>query len=142
MKTTMARFPFHESLESFDFKFQPVGLGLRVCALGYRTAFITAAGASLRVRWCRPSSLPEHRFDHRPTATKGSCRVPVLPWLPPLARRPAVLIVDDHAPLAEIHRVREACVVGRAMHFRRDRHVGLNPGHISVCTFADALLLI
>jgi DNA replication protein DnaC len=23
MKTTMARFPFHRSLESFDFKFQP-----------------------------------------------------------------------------------------------------------------------
>ena len=23
MKTTMARFPFHKSLESFDFKFQP-----------------------------------------------------------------------------------------------------------------------
>jgi len=80
MKTTMARFPFHKSLESFDFKFQPsiepkvikelatgrfiadadnvlllgppgvgkthlaVGLGVRACALGYRTAFITAAG--------------------------------------------------------------------------------------------------
>ena len=80
MKTTMARFPFHKTLESFDFKFQPslepkvikelatgrfiadadnvlllgppgvgkthlaVGLGLRACALGYRTAFITAAG--------------------------------------------------------------------------------------------------
>lgn len=80
MKTTMARFPFQKSLESFDFKFQPsidpkvirelatgrfiadsdnvlllgppgvgkthlaVGLGLRACALGYRTAFTTAAG--------------------------------------------------------------------------------------------------
>jgi DNA replication protein DnaC len=80
MKTSMARFPFQKSLESFDFKFQPsiepkvikelatgrfiadadnvlllgppgvgkthlaVGLGLRACALGYRTAFITAAG--------------------------------------------------------------------------------------------------
>ena len=80
MKTTMARFPFHKSLESFDFKFQPslepkvirelatgrfladadnvlllgppgvgkthlgVGLGLRACALGYRTVFVTAAG--------------------------------------------------------------------------------------------------
>jgi DNA replication protein DnaC len=80
MKTTMARFPFQKSLESFDFKFQPslepkvirelatgrfiadsdnvlllgppgvgkthlaVGLGLRACALGYRTVFVTAAG--------------------------------------------------------------------------------------------------
>src|SRR5262249_54941689 len=80
MKTTMARFPFHKTLESFDFKFQPsieakvikelamgrfiadadnvlllgppgvgkthlaVGLGLQACALGYRTAFSTAAG--------------------------------------------------------------------------------------------------
>jgi DNA replication protein DnaC len=80
MKTTMARFPFQKSLESFDFKFQPsieakvirelatgrfiangdnvlflgppgvgkthlaVGLGLKACALGYRTAFVTATG--------------------------------------------------------------------------------------------------
>src|SRR5436309_14751168 len=80
MKTTMARFPFHKSLESFDFKFQPsidpkvvrelatgrfiadadnvlllgppgvgkthlaVGLGLKACAVGYRTAFTTASG--------------------------------------------------------------------------------------------------
>ncbi|MGH2375002.1 MAG: IS21-like element helper ATPase IstB [bacterium] len=80
MKTTMARFPFHKTLESFDFKFQPslepkaikelatgrfiadadnvlllgppgvgkthlaVAFGLRACALGYRTAFLTAAG--------------------------------------------------------------------------------------------------
>jgi len=80
MKTTMARFPFHKSLESFDFKFQPsidpkvvrelatgrfiadadnvlllgppgvgkthlaVGVGLKACALGYRTAFTTASG--------------------------------------------------------------------------------------------------
>ena len=80
MKTTMARFPFQKSLDSFDFKFQPsidpkvirelatgrfiadadnvlllgppgvgkthlaVGLGLKACALGYRTAFTTAAG--------------------------------------------------------------------------------------------------
>src|SRR5882672_3207296 len=80
MKTTMARFPFHKSLDSFDFKFQPsidpkiirelatgrfitnadnvlllgppgvgkthlaVGLGLKACALGYRTTFATAAG--------------------------------------------------------------------------------------------------
>jgi DNA replication protein DnaC len=80
MKTTMARFPFQKSLESFDFKFQPsieqkvirelatgrfiadadnvlllgppgvgkthlaVGLGLKACALGYRTAFVIAAG--------------------------------------------------------------------------------------------------
>ena len=80
MKTTMARFPFQKSLDSFDFKFQPsidpkvirelatgrfiadsdnvlllgppgvgkthlaVGLGLRACALGYRTAFTTATG--------------------------------------------------------------------------------------------------
>lgn len=80
MKTTMARFPFQKSLESFDFKFQPsiepkivrelatgryladadnvlllgppgvgkthlaVALGLRACALGFRTAFVTAAG--------------------------------------------------------------------------------------------------
>jgi DNA replication protein DnaC len=80
MKTAMARFPFHKSLDSFDFKFQPsidpkvikdlatcrfiadtdnvlllgppgvgkthlaVGLGLKACALGYRTAFTTAAG--------------------------------------------------------------------------------------------------
>lgn len=79
MKTTMARFPFHKTLESFDFKFQPsiqpkvvkelatgrfladadnvlllgppgvgkthlaVGLGLKACALGYRTLFVTAA---------------------------------------------------------------------------------------------------
>jgi DNA replication protein DnaC len=79
MKTTMARFPFQKSLESFDFKFQPsiepkvirelaagrfiadadnvlllgppgvgkthlaVGLGLRACALGYRTMFLTAS---------------------------------------------------------------------------------------------------
>ena len=80
MKTAMARFPFHKTLDSFDFKFQPsidpkvikdlatcrfiadtdnvlllgppgvgkthlaVGLGLKACALGYRTAFTTAAG--------------------------------------------------------------------------------------------------
>jgi DNA replication protein DnaC len=80
MKTSMARFPFHKTLDSFDFKFQPslepkvvkelatcrfiadadnvlllgppgvgkthlaVGLGLRACALGYRTAFVTASG--------------------------------------------------------------------------------------------------
>jgi DNA replication protein DnaC len=80
MKTSMARFPFHKTLESFDFKFQPsiapkvihelatgrfladadnvlllgppgvgkthlaVALGLKACALGYRTAFATAAG--------------------------------------------------------------------------------------------------
>jgi len=80
MKTSMARFPFHKSLESFDFKFQPsidpkvikelatcrfiadadnvlllgppgvgkthlaVGIGLKACASGYRTAFTTAAG--------------------------------------------------------------------------------------------------
>jgi DNA replication protein DnaC len=80
MKTTMARFPFQKSLDSFDFKFQPsidpkiirelatgrfitdadnvlllgppgvgkthlaVGLGLKACALGYRTTFATAAG--------------------------------------------------------------------------------------------------
>ena len=80
MKTTMARFPFQKSLDSFDFKFQPsidpkilrelstgrfiadadnvlllgppgvgkthlaVSLGLKACALGYRTAFLTAAG--------------------------------------------------------------------------------------------------
>lgn len=80
MKTTMARFPFHKTLDSFDFKFQPsieqkvirelatgrfitdadnvlllgppgvgkthlaVGLGLKACALGYRTTFMTAAG--------------------------------------------------------------------------------------------------
>jgi len=80
MKTTMARFPFQKTLDSFDFKFQPsidpkvikelatcrfiadtdnvlllgppgvgkthlaVGLGLKACALGYRTAFTTAAG--------------------------------------------------------------------------------------------------
>ena len=79
MRTTMARFPFQKSLESFDFKQQPsldpkairelstgrfiadsenvlllgppgvgkthlaVGLGLKACALGYRTAFTTAA---------------------------------------------------------------------------------------------------
>jgi DNA replication protein DnaC len=79
MKTTMARFPFQKSLESFDFKFQPsidvkvikelatgryiadtdnalllgppgvgkthlaVALGLKACALGYRTQFVTAA---------------------------------------------------------------------------------------------------
>ena len=80
MKTSMARFPFHKSLESFDFRFQPsidpkvikelatcrfiadadnvlllgppgvgkthlaVGVGLKACAAGYRTAFTTAAG--------------------------------------------------------------------------------------------------
>ena len=80
MKTSMARFPFHKTLDSFDFKFQPsidpkvirelatgrfladadnvlllgppgvgkthlaVGLGLKACALGYRTAFTTASG--------------------------------------------------------------------------------------------------
>src|SRR3954451_21792114 len=79
MKTTMARFPFQKSLESFDFKFQPsiepkvirelaagrfiadadnvlvrgppgvghahpaVGVGLRACALGYLTMFLTAS---------------------------------------------------------------------------------------------------
>lgn len=79
MKTTMARFPFQKTIESFDFKFQPsievkvirelstgrfladadnvlllgppgvgkthlaVGLGLKICALGYRTMFVTAA---------------------------------------------------------------------------------------------------
>ena len=80
MKTTMARFPFHKTIESFDFKFQPsievkvikelatgriiadadnvlllgppgvgkthlaVGIGLKACAAGYRTQFVTAAG--------------------------------------------------------------------------------------------------
>ncbi len=80
MTTTMARFPFQKSLESFDFKFQPsiepkvvrerppaassrmrtmcccsgirasgkthlaVALGLRACALGFRTTFVTALG--------------------------------------------------------------------------------------------------
>ncbi len=80
MKTTMARFPFQKSLESFDFAFQPsldqkvirelakgrfiadaenvlllgppgvgkthlsVALGIKACALGYRTAFVTASG--------------------------------------------------------------------------------------------------
>lgn len=80
MKTTMARFPFQKTLESFDFKFQPsiepkqvrelatgrfianaenvlllgppgvgkthlaVAIGLKACALGYRTQFATAAG--------------------------------------------------------------------------------------------------
>lgn len=79
VRTTMARFPFQKSLESFDFKQQPsldakvirelatgrfiadaenilllgppgvgkthlaVGLGLKACASGYRTAFTTAA---------------------------------------------------------------------------------------------------
>jgi DNA replication protein DnaC len=79
MKTAMARFPFHKTLESFDFKFQPsidpkvirelatcrfvadsdnvlllgppgvgkthlaVGIGLKACAHGYRTAFTSAA---------------------------------------------------------------------------------------------------
>jgi DNA replication protein DnaC len=79
MRTSMARFPFQKSLESFDFKQQPsldpkairelatgrfiadaenvlflgppgvgkthlaVGLGLKACALGHRTAFTTAA---------------------------------------------------------------------------------------------------
>jgi DNA replication protein DnaC len=80
MKTTMARFPFQKTIESFDFKFQPsvdakvirelstgrfianaenilllgppgvgkthlsVGIGMKACALGYRTAFVTASG--------------------------------------------------------------------------------------------------
>lgn len=79
MKTTMARFPFQKTLESFDFKFQPsidqkvikelatgrfiadsdnvlllgppgvgkthlaVAIGLKACAGGYRTQFVTAA---------------------------------------------------------------------------------------------------
>ncbi len=79
MRTSMARFPFQKSLESFDFKQQPsldpkairelstgrfiadaenvlllgppgvgkthlaVGMGLKACAQGYRTAFTTAA---------------------------------------------------------------------------------------------------
>jgi DNA replication protein DnaC len=79
MKTTMARFPFQKTIESFDFKFQPsidakvikelatgrfiadadnalllgppgvgkthlaVGIGLKACAHGYRTQFVTAA---------------------------------------------------------------------------------------------------
>ena len=97
MKTTMARFPFHKTLETFDFKFQPslepkvikdlatgrfiadadnvlllgppgvgkthlaVGLGLRACALGYRTAFVTAAGliASL------VKAHQENRFEEK-----------------------------------------------------------------------------
>ena len=77
MKTAMARFPFHKTLESFDFAFQPslkptvlrelakgrfiadadnilllgppgvgkthlaVALGLKACALGYRTLFLS-----------------------------------------------------------------------------------------------------
>jgi DNA replication protein DnaC len=80
MKTAMARFPFHKTIESFDFKFQPsidvkvirelatgrfiadasnalllgppgvgkthlaVGIGLKACAVGCRTQFVTAAG--------------------------------------------------------------------------------------------------
>jgi DNA replication protein DnaC len=61
MKTSMARFPFHKTLESFDFKFQP-SIDPKVvreptwgrqdapgggpgpegsCAAGYRTAFAT-----------------------------------------------------------------------------------------------------
>jgi DNA replication protein DnaC len=79
MKTTMARFPFHKTLDSFDFKFQPsieakvvkelatcrfianaenvlllgppgvgkthlaVGIGLKACAMGHATVFVTAA---------------------------------------------------------------------------------------------------
>lgn len=79
MKTTMARFPFHKTLDSFDFKFQPsievkvirelascrfisdadnvlllgppgvgkthlaVSIGLKACALGYRTMFQSAS---------------------------------------------------------------------------------------------------
>lgn len=79
MKTTMARFPFHKTLENFDFKFQPsievkvvrelatgrficdaenvlllgppgvgkthlaVAIGLKACAAGYRTMFVSAA---------------------------------------------------------------------------------------------------
>ena len=78
MKTTLARFPFHKTLETFDFSFQPslkpkviqelakgrfiadadnvlllgppgvgkthlaVALGLKACALGYRTLFLSA----------------------------------------------------------------------------------------------------
>ena len=80
MKTQMARFPFHKTLESFEFKYQPtidakvirelatgrfiadadnvlllgppgvgkthlaVGIGLKACAQGIRTQFVTAAG--------------------------------------------------------------------------------------------------
>jgi len=96
MKTTLARFPFHKSLDSFDFSFQPsidqkvlkelakgrfiadaenvlllgppgvgkthlaVALGLKACALGYRTLFVQAASllASL-VRYHHENRLEE-----------------------------------------------------------------------------------
>lgn len=97
MKTAMARFPFHKSVENFDFKFQPsidpkaikelatcrfvadtdnvlllgppgvgkthlaVGLGLKACAQGYRTAFTTAAGLIATLT----RALSENRLEEK-----------------------------------------------------------------------------
>jgi DNA replication protein DnaC len=97
MKMSMARFPFHKSLESFDFTFQPsidpktikevatcrfiadadtvlllgppgvgkthlaVGLGLKACASGYRTAFTTAAGVIATLM----RAHAEHRLEEK-----------------------------------------------------------------------------
>lgn len=111
MKTSMARFPFHKTIESFDFKFQSsidpkvirelgtarfisnaenilllgppgvgkthlaVGIGLRACALGYPTVFLTAASlVSILVR-----AHQENRIEEK---------------LKQLAR-PKLLIVDE-----------------------------------------------
>lgn len=97
MKTTMARFPFHKTLESFDFKFQPsieakvirelatgrfianaenvlllgppgvgkthlaVGVGLKACARGHGTTFVT--GANLTAALVRAHN--ENRLEQK-----------------------------------------------------------------------------
>jgi DNA replication protein DnaC len=100
MKTTMARFPFQKTLESFDFKFQPsidakvirelatgrfiadadnvlllgppgvgkthlaVGIGLRACAAGYRTQFVTAAGLTASLVRAHTENRLEEKLKH------------------------------------------------------------------------------
>jgi hypothetical protein len=54
MRTAMARFPFHKTLETFDFRAVAVALGLKACEQGIRTLFTTATGRN------QQESAPEH----------------------------------------------------------------------------------
>jgi DNA replication protein DnaC len=97
MRTAMARFPFHKTLDGFDFKFQPsidpkivkelasgrfiesgenvlllgppgvgkthlaVAVGLKACALGLRTLFMTATGLIATLA----KAFAENRLDDK-----------------------------------------------------------------------------